>query len=153
FWESTRRFLHGFCNGFAGGAVTHYLSALDKRLDAAARYVPEVAANVASKGLYRAYLIYRKVSVAVDKLTILVKTIKVLERAQAQKIADQLKSLGEYVGIGFLVIIFVVVYVNFLVTAKQSDLDDWVDRQRKTLQHMIKETGDAVATYLTDLRD
>src|SRR5206468_2646899 len=30
--------------------------------------------------------------------------------------------------------------------------DAWVDRQRKTLQHMIKETGDEVAHYLDGLR-
>jgi hypothetical protein len=147
-----RRFLHGFCDGFAGGAVTHYLSAIDDRLEGAAQLVPEVAANKASGGLYRSYLVYRKVSVAVDKVTMIVKTIRVLDRAQAQKIAEQLSSLGEYAGIGFLVILFVVVYVNFLVTAEQNDLDKWVDRQRKTLQHMIKETGDAIAGYLDDLR-
>jgi hypothetical protein len=147
-----RRFLHGFCDGFSSGAVTHYLSALDDRLASAAKLVPEVAANVATKGGYRAYLVYRKVSVAVDKLTIVVKTIEVLDRAHAQEIATQLSSLGEYVGIGFLVILFVVVYVNFLVTAKQNDLDAWVDRQRKTLKHMIKDTGDAIAGYLNDLR-
>lgn len=147
-----RHFLHGLCFGFSGGAVTHYLSSLDDRLERAAKLVPEVAANVATKGGYRAYLIYRKVSVAVDKLTMVIKTIQVLDRARARKIADQLSALGEYVGLGFLVIVFVVVYVNFLVTAKQNELDAWVDRQRKTLQHMIKETGDAVAGYLEDLR-
>jgi len=151
-YQIGRRFLHGFSGGFSGGAVTHYLSALDERLERAAKLVPEVAANVATKGGYRAYLVYRKVSVAVDKLTIVVKTIQVLDRVHAQQIAVQLTSLGEYVGVGFLVILFVVVYVNFLVTAKQNDLDAWVDRQRKTLQHMVKETGNAIGGYLDDLR-
>ncbi len=147
-----RRFLHGLCEGFSGGAVTHYLSELDNRLERAARLVPEVAANVATKGGYRAYLVYRKVSVAVDKLTIVVHAVQVLENAEAQRIADQLSKFGDEAGIGFLVILFVVVYVNFLVTSEKKDLDAWVDRQRQALQHMIKETGHDIADYLDGLR-
>jgi hypothetical protein len=147
-----RRFIHGFCDGFSTGAVTHYLSEVDERLERAANLVPEVAANVALKGLPRAYLVYRKVSVAVDKLTLVVKTVQVLDDVKARRIADQLSKLSEGVGIGFLVIVFVVVYINFLVKSKQNDLDAWIDRQRKTLQHMIKETGREVATYLDGLR-
>jgi hypothetical protein len=147
-----RRFIHGFCDGFSTGAVTHYLSEVDERLERAAKLVPEVAANIALKGVPRAYLVYRKVSVAVDKVTLVVKTVQVLDDVKAQRIADQLSKLSEGVGIGFLVIVFVVVYINFLVKSKQNDLDAWIDRQCKTLQHMIKETGQEVANYLDGLR-
>ena len=146
------RFLHGLCQGFSSGAVTHYLSELDNRLKHAAQLVPEVAANVASRGGYRAYLIYRKVSVAADKLTIVLHTVQVLENAEAQRIADQLSKFGDEAGIGFLIILFVVVYVNFLVTSEEKDLDAWADRQRQALQHMIKETGNDIGVYVDGLR-
>ncbi|MGW2937489.1 hypothetical protein ACWDA7_38010 [Streptomyces sp. NPDC001156] len=151
-YKISLRFLHGFCDGFSSGAITHYLSEADERLKHAAELVPEVAANVWTKGGYRVYLIYRKVSVALDKLALVVQTVQVLSNVQAQRIADQLSKLSESVGTGFLVILFVVVYINFLVTSKQNDLDAWVDRQRKTLQHMIKETGDEIVNYLDGLR-
>jgi len=152
-YEVFRRFVLGFFHGFGMGAVDHYLTEVDKRLERAAKLVPEVAANVATKGGYRAYLIYRKVSAAVSKITILVKTLRlVLTDERARKLAELFSEFCRLAGTGFLIILFVVVYINFYVSYEQNELDAWVDRQRRALQHMVKETGEEISRYVDGVR-
>jgi len=153
--QMTLKFFRGFFRGFGGGAVQHYLTSLDERLKSAARLVPEVAANVVTKGGYRAYLIYRKVSAAVTKITALVKALRlVLTDKRARALEEAFSRFGEYVGTAFLIILFVAVYINFVVASEreQNKIDAWVDRQRKTIQFMVKTTGDKISSYIDDLR-
>jgi hypothetical protein len=152
--DSVYQFFHGFLQGFGGGALQHYLTTVDKRLKRAAELVPEIAANIATKGGYRAYLIYRKISAAVDKIMALSRALRlVLTDDRAKTLASMLREFGEYIGLAFLIILFVIAYVNFLVTSEDNEFDALVDRQRKALQHMIKETGDDIAGYLNELHE
>jgi hypothetical protein len=147
------QFLRGIVEGFGTGAVDHYLSEIDDRLVKAAKLVPEIAANIATRGGYHAYMLYRKVSHAVARVTEVVKALRlVLTDKRAALVADQLGRLGQYVGIAFLVILFVIVYLDFAMTHETSKLDKWVDKQRKALQYMVRETGAQFSAYIDDLR-
>lgn len=147
------QFLKGIVEGFGSGAVDHYLSEIDDRLVKAAKLVPEIAANIATRGGYRAYMLYRKISHAVARVTEVVKALRlVLTDQRARLVADQLGKLGQYVGIAFLVILFVIVYLDFAMTHETSKLDKWVEKQRKALQYMVRETGTQFSAYIDDLR-
>jgi len=147
------QFLRGIVEGFGGGAVQHYLSEIDDRLERQAKLIPEIAANIATKGGYRAYMIYRKVSNAVTKITGVVQALRaVLVDQRARLVADQLSRLSQYVGVAFLIILFVIVYLDFVMSHETSKIDAWVDKQRKTLQYMVKETGAQFSGYIDDLR-
>jgi hypothetical protein len=147
------QFLKGFVEGFGTGAVDHYLSELDDRLINAAKLVPEIAANIVTKGGYRAYMLYRKISHAVARVTDVVQALRVvLTDQRARLVADQLGKLGQDVGIAFLVILFVVLYLDFAMTHEPSEVDAWVEKQRKALQYMVRETGAKFSRYIDDLR-
>jgi hypothetical protein len=147
------QFLKGFVEGFGTGAVDHYLSELDDRLENAAKLVPEIAANIASKGGYRAYMLYRKISHAIVRVTDVIQALRlVLTDQRARLVADQLGKLGQGVAIAFLVILFVVLYLDFALTHKPDKIDAWVDKQRKALQYMVRETGKKFSGYIDDVR-
>lgn len=150
--DSAYQLVHGFFEGFGGNALQHYLTTFDDRLKRAAQLVPEIAANIATKGGYRAYLVYRKISAAVRKIIALSRALRlVLTDDRAKKLASMLNDFGQDIGAAFLIILFVAAYMNFLITSEHNEFDAWVERQRKALQHMIKQTGNEIATYLDDL--
>lgn len=147
------QFLKGVVHGFGSGAVVQYLSEIDNRIERQAKLIPEVAANMATKGGYRAYLIYRKVSSATVKITGVIKALRVaLADKNARLVADKLTELSKYLGAAFLMLIFILVYLDFVISHETADFDKWVDKQRAALQHMVKETGAHVSGYLDDVR-
>ncbi len=152
------QFLHGLFEGFGGGAVEHYLSEIDDRLERQIDKIPAIAANLATKGGYRAYVVYDKLSSAAVRLAAVVKALKtVLTEQRAQIAAQQLRRLGHHAGVAFLIILFVVVYLDYVYRSNlgknQKEIDRWVEKQKKTLVFMVRETGDEIASYARELQD
>jgi hypothetical protein len=63
-----------------------------------------------------------------------------------------LNKLGQHVGLAFLIILFVVIYVDY-VYRRKNKLDEWMKKQRDAAVWMIRNTGDDIATYAKELHD
>lgn len=148
-------FVHGLVKGYGGGAVSHYLSEIDDRLERQIKAIPRIAANIATRGGYRAYVIYEKVKNAVVKITGVTRALRlVLVDDRARLVAQQFARLSEYVGFAFLIILFVVVYLDWVYRERPGlVLDKWIEKQRKTLQWMVVNTGDEIVTYAKELQN
>lgn len=148
-------FVHGLVTGFGGGAVSHYLSEIDDRLERQIKAIPKIAANIATRSGYRAYVIYEKVKNAVTKITGVTRALRlVLVDDRARLLAQQFARLSEYVAFAFLIILFVVVYLDWVYRERPGlVIDKWVEKQRKTLQWMVVNTGDEIVSYARELQN
>lgn len=147
-------FVHGLVKGFGGGAVSHYLSEIDERLERQIQAIPKIAANIATRGGYRAYVIYEKVKNATVKITGVMRALRVvLVDDRARMVARQFAQLSEYVGFAFVIILFVVVYLDWVYRERPGlVIDKWIQKQRKTLQWMVIHTGDEIVSYAQELQ-
>jgi hypothetical protein len=151
-------FLRGLLHGFGAGTVQHYLSQVDERLTRAAETYYKAALNKLTKGAYRAHAIYQKISAAVYKLMHLYDALKkVWTDERARKAAEALNMLGRHLGMAFLLILFVIVYVDYVYRSQRKsegkkDADAWAKKQRDGFIFMVKKTGNDVADYARDLR-
>jgi hypothetical protein len=146
-------FVRGLLHGFGTGTVITYLTEADKRLQHAARTLYKGVVNRLTKGVYRAFMVYEKVSAAVRKLQGLYKALKTVWTDERAKIvAEQLNKLGHHVGLAFIIILFVVIYLDF-VYRRKNKRDEWMKKQRDALVWMIRNTGDDIATYAKELHD
>jgi hypothetical protein len=150
-------FFRGFVHGFGAGAIEHYLSAIDDRFAKQARKLYNATLSKATKGVSRAYQVYMKLSAAYHKLSGVFHALsRVWSAARAQAAANGIAALGRSVGLGFLVLLFVVVYFDYVYRSGKADKkarDEWAKAQRDLLQLMIKETGADLVAYAKGLRD
>lgn len=149
-------FMRGLLHGFGGGTISHYLSEADERLSRAAEVYYKAALNKLTKGAYRAHAIYQKVSAAVHKLTGLYKALSaVWTDERARKAAEAFNKIGRHVGMAFLIILFVFVYVDYVYRSRhktKNELDEWAKKQRDAFVWTVKNTGNDIADYARDLR-
>jgi hypothetical protein len=147
-------FFHGFFHGFSSGAVQHYLTDIDDRLEAQIKKIPAYALNWATKGGYRAYVIYDKVSAALIRMTGVVRALTVvLVDDRARLVVVELGKFSRHVGYAFMVILFVVIYFDWVNRSRPGiAADKWVRAQGKTLQWMVTNTGTEIADYARDLK-
>jgi hypothetical protein len=76
------------------------------------------------------------------------------ERAEA--LARDLGLVGRRVGLGFVITVFVVAYLDYVYRGGRHDKaarDAWAKRQRDLLRYMIKESGQDLAAYARTLRN
>lgn len=148
-------FIRGFFQGYGGGAVEHYLSEADERLERMIDKVPAMVANKLTKNGYRAYVIYEKVRNALAKISGAVKALRtVLVDARAKLVAQELGRLSQYVGHAFLIILFVVVYLDWVYRSRPAvAADKWVEKQRQTLKWMVVETQNEIKDYARALKN
>lgn len=149
-------FLRGFMHGFGAGAVEHWLSRVDDRFEKALKRVYRTAINKATKGVDRVYQVYLKLNAAYTRILALFQALrKVWTDKQARELARLLNLLGTRVGLAFLLLVFVVVYVDFLTRAKvDKDTRALLAKQQRDLfRYMITETGAEIATYAEAMRE
>lgn len=151
------QFLHGFFDGFGRGTVEHYLSEIDDRLEKQIEKIPRLAADIASKGGYTAYIVYDKMSNAMVKATDLITALSRVPNEMAKKIAIELGRFGEYIGTAFLIILFVVIYLDLVyrsgLSQDKAKIDNWVKKQKDALFFMVVETSEEVANYASELHE
>jgi hypothetical protein len=147
-------FVYGLFEGFSGGAVEHYLSEIDERLERQIKKMPEYALNWATRGGYRAYVIYDKVRTAVVKASGVVRALRVvLVDDRAKLVAVELGKFSRHIGFAFLVVVFVVVYLDWVYRSRPGIvIDKWAQEQGKALQWVMIKTGSDIADYARDLK-
>jgi hypothetical protein len=149
--------LRGFVHGFGAGAVEHYLSEVDDRAIKQGTKLFNAALSKATAGVSRVYQLYTKISAAYQKLRGVFHALhKVWTDDRARLAAKYLNLLGKNAGLAFLVIVFVVLYVDYVYRkGKLSQLqrDTWVKHQRDAFQFMIRETGADLAAYAHALKE
>lgn len=147
-------FIKGFFQGFGGGAVEHYLSEFDERLERTVKKAPAMVANYVTKNGYTAYVIYDKVRAAIIRITGVVQGLRTaLTDKRAQLIAKQLGEFSQYVGMAFVVILFVVVYLDWVHRSRPKvKADEWIRKQQQSLKWMIESTGQEVLVYSHKVR-
>ncbi len=149
-------FLRGFMHGFGAGAVEHWLNRVDDRFEKALKRVYRTAINKVTKGVDRVYQVYLKLNAAYTRLLALFKALrKVWTDERARELARMLNLLGTRVGLAFLLLVFVVVYADYLSRAKiDKDTRALVAKQQRDLfRYMITETGAEIATYAEAMRE
>jgi hypothetical protein len=155
--DVTFEFFRGFVHGYGAGAIEHYLGEVDDRFEKQAKKLYNKTISRATKGISRVYQVYMKLSAAYHKLTGLFRALRaVWTAARARAAAEALGLLGKNVGLGFLIGLFVVVYVDYVYRGGKADKkarDEWVKAQCELLQLMLKETGDDLVAYAKALRE
>jgi hypothetical protein len=148
-------FIRGLFEGLGGGAAERYLSEVDERLKRMVDRIPRLALNYVTKNGYQAYVVYDKVRVALIKITGIIRALRtVLTDNRARLVVQQLDRIGQHVGTGFLIILFVVVYLDWVYRSRPGlAADKWVDQQKKTLHWMVTHTGDEIVNYAKELRN
>ncbi|HZN17943.1 MAG TPA: hypothetical protein VFB84_07100 [Micromonosporaceae bacterium] len=148
-------FIRGLFAGFGGGAAEHYLSETDERLKRMVNRIPRYVANYVTKNGYQAYVVYDKVRNALIKITGVIRALRtVLVDQRAQLVSQQLARLSHYAGVGILIVLFVVVYLDWVYRSRPGiELDKWVKKQKQTLQWMVEQTGDEIANFAKELRN
>ncbi len=147
-----RRFLQGFVSGFGGGAVEHYLSEIDDRLERQARRLPKYLLDRATGGMYSVAVVADKIDRAVTKLSALLHRIRaVLTDERARRLQAELNRLSEHAGTAVIVLLVVVVYLDFVYRARHKNdrgaLDAWVKKQGEALAFVVRETGDELEAF------
>ncbi len=153
--ELVWHFCNGFFHGFGGGAVEHYLSEFDERLERTVKKAPAMVANYVTKNGYTAYVIYDKVRAAVIRITGVVQSLRtVLTDKRAKLVADKLNEFSQYAGMAFVVILFVVVYMDWVHRSRPKfAAEEWARKQQQNLKWMIESTGNEVLAYSRKVRD
>ncbi|GIH08303.1 hypothetical protein Rhe02_63700 [Rhizocola hellebori] len=149
------QFIHGVFEGFGGGAAEHYLSETDERVKRAINQAPRLILNHVTKNGYQAILVFNKVRVALVRIAGVIRSLRVvLTDKNAKLIAEQLNKFSQYAGTGFLVVVFVVIYLDWAYRSRwDKNIEDWVKKQQQTLKWMVETTGNEIADIARDLRE
>ncbi len=145
--------LRAFLHGFGTGTIEHYLNEVDERLVRGAKTFATAAVDRLTKGVSRVARVLMKINAAIRKLRALYNALMaVYTEERARLVAQQLDKLWRHAGAGFLIVLFVVIYVDFAYRKKFKP-DQWVSRQRETFVHMIKKSGTEIAAYADSVHE
>ena len=149
-------FLRGFVHGFGAGAIDRWLSELDERFERQVKKLYRAVLNRATMGVRRAYQVYAKLNVAIQRLVALFQALdRVWTDDRARALAQAFGLLGQRAGLAFLLALVVAVYVDEVsrTDTDREKRDLWARKQSELLQYMIKETGADIAAYAEVLHE
>ncbi len=151
--------LRGFVHGFGAGAIEHYVTTTDDRIEKQIKKL-ELEKRIVSEltgGLDKVYEVYKKLNAALSKLEAVMAAIKKIWTPQlAEAAGTALVTIGTDLAISIIVTAFVFAYVDYLAKeglVEQAKRDAWARAQRDVLKLMIKETAADLAAYADAVRD
>jgi hypothetical protein len=147
------QFVYGIAEGFGSNAILDYIADIEHRVEKAAKKLKDIALEYITDGAYRYYMFYKDLYKATRFLLEAAKDLGiVLHDKRAGLIADMLSEIAAGLGVAFLVILFVVIYLDFALAHQTSSLDNWVEKQTKTLRKMVRDTGEELKGYVDGVR-
>ena len=154
------RFVRGIIHGYGAGAIDHYLSGIDARLEREMKDAKMAVAYMVSPGATRAWQVY-SIADKVWAVTVRAQAIyDALEKVWSDDlpggVVKKAKEISQVLGGVVLILMVVLLYMLEMSSSKAEaqrlKTKAWVEEQTKALKFMIQETGDHLIEYAKKLR-